>query len=46
MVSLSNYCIRCLFFISNLMKSGVVYAVSLCTFVRFETMIDLTEYQV
>ena len=26
MVSLSNYCIWCLFFISNLMKSGVVYA--------------------
>ena len=25
-VSLSNYCIWCLFFISNLMKSGVVYA--------------------
>ena len=26
MVSLSNYCIWCLFFISNLMKSSVVYA--------------------
>ena len=26
MVSLSNYCIWCLFFISNLMKSRVVYA--------------------
>ena len=26
MVSLSNYCIWCLFFISNLMKLGVVYA--------------------
>ena len=26
MVSLSNYCIWCFFFISNLMKSGVVYA--------------------
>ena len=26
MVSLSNYCIWCLFFISNLMKSGVIYA--------------------
>ena len=26
MVSLSNFCIWCLFFISNLMKSGVVYA--------------------
>ena len=25
-VSLSNYCIWCLFFISNIMKSGVVYA--------------------
>ena len=26
MVSLSNYCVWCLFFISNLMKSSVVYA--------------------
>ena len=26
MVSLSNYCIWCLFFVSNLMKSSVVYA--------------------
>ena len=39
MVSLSNYCIWCLFFISNFMKSSTVYAASLCTFVRFETMI-------
>ena len=45
MVSLSNYCIWCLFFISNLMKSRVVIMrlFSLCTFVRFETMHDLTE---
>ena len=26
MISLSNYCVWCLFFISNLMKSSVVYA--------------------
>ena len=39
MVSLSNYCIWCLFFISNFMKSSTVYAAILCTFVRFETMI-------
>ena len=39
-VSLSNYCTWCLFFRSNLMKSSLVYAVfSLCTFVRFATMI-------
>ena len=40
MVSLSNYCIWCLLFISHLMKSGAVYAaIYLFTFVRFETMI-------
>ena len=39
MVNLSNYCIWCLFFISNFIKSSTVYSASLCTFVRFETMI-------
>ena len=39
-VSLGNYCSFCLFFsLSNFMKSSVVYAVTLCTFVRFETLI-------
>ena len=39
-VSLSNYFIWCLFFISNLMKLNVVMGLfSLCTSVRFETMI-------
>ena len=40
MVSLSNYCIWCLFlFISNFMKSSTVYSSSLYTFVRVETVI-------
>ena len=41
MVSLSNDCIWCLFFISNLMRSSVVIMrlFSLCMVVRFETMI-------
>ena len=41
MVSLSNYCIWCLFFlyVSNFMRSSTVSVASLCTFVRFETMI-------
>ena len=39
-VSLSNYCIWCLFFvISDYMKSSTVYAASLCTFIWFESMI-------
>ena len=37
---LSNYCIWCLFvFLSIFMKLSTVYAASLCTFVRFETMV-------
>jgi len=40
---LSNYCIWCLFvfsfFLNYFMKSSVVYAASLCTFVSFDTMI-------
>ena len=40
LVSLSNFCIWCLFVcFSGFKKSNVVYATSLCTFVRFETMI-------
>ena len=42
MVSLSNYFIWCLFFISNSMKSSVVYGAAvfcLCMFVTIETMI-------
>ena len=46
MVSLSNYCIWCLFFISNLMKSSVVYAAILFTHVCKIWDNDLTEYQV
>ena len=43
MVARSNYYIWCLFFISNLMKSSVVYALfSLCTFVRLNWDNDLT----
>ena len=38
-ISLSFYCICCYFLISNFMKSSTVYAASLCTFVRFKTMI-------
>ena len=46
MISLSNYCIWCLFFISNLMKSSVV-----CVAIWFLHVCniwdnDLTEYQV
>ena len=41
-----NYCIWCLFFISNLMKSSVVYAAILFTHVCKIWDNDLTEYQV
>ena len=46
MVSLSNYCIWCLFFISNLMKSSVVYAAIWFMHVYKIWDNDLTEYQV
>ena len=46
MVSLSNYCIWCLFFISNLMKSSVVYAAIWFMHVCKIWDNDLTEYQV
>ena len=36
---LSYYCILMLVFFSGFMKSSVVYAASLCTSLRFETMI-------
>ena len=44
-VSLSNYCIWCLFFIPNLMKLTVVYAAILFTHVCKIRDNDLTEYQ-
>ena len=46
MVSLSNYCVCCLFFISNLMKSSVVYAPIWFMHVCKIWDNDLTEYQV
>ena len=46
MVSLSNYCIWCLFFTSNLMKSSVVYAAIWFMHVCKIWDNDLTEYQV